>query len=459
MNQDELRRKHADVQQQYEELREKIAELQQAYAVATANTERATLKQQIATAEAAHAQMAQELAAIAQQLHPDDAPPGITAPTSVDTDTEIEVETLIELQQGGEPIFPPEPAEGKMRPNSPFYVERSGDRTVITAIRKPGQGVTITIKGPPQVGKSALLDRAIAAAHEAGKRIALINLQQFNTAAHADAATFLRAFCRRITDATGLHVPDDRLDAAWSEPLDATRRCTHYLQQHLLAGLMQPLVLALDEVDSLRTRPFCGDFLGMLRHWHTCRATEQAWRQLDLLLVTSVEPDQLVADRSQSPFVEPDQLVADRSQSPFDVSTLIELGDFTPEQVSLLNRRHGMPFTVVEERQLTALLNGHPYLTRRALYLVSAREQHFSPADIFVDAPNEVGPFGAYLRAQLQRLHAEPDLVAGMRQVLENQSCNEQLFLRLRSAGLVRRAGKAVLPRCQLYANYFREQL
>jgi hypothetical protein len=444
MNQDELRRKHADVQQQYEELREKIAELQQAYAVATANTERATLKQQIATAEAAQAQMAQELAAIAQQLHPDDAPPGITAPTGVDTDTEVEVETLIELQQGGEPIFPPESAEGSMRPNSPFYVERSGDRTVITAIRKPGQGVTITIKGPPQVGKSALLDRAIAAACEAGKRVALINLQEFSAAAHADAATFLRAFCRRITDAAGLDVPDDRLDAAWSEPLDATRRCTHYLQQHLLAGLTQPLVLALDEVDSLRTRSFCGDFLGMLRHWHTCRATEPAWRQFDLLLVTSVEPDQLVADRSQSPF---------------DVSTLIELGDFTPEQVSLLNRRHGMPFTVVEERQLTALLNGHPYLTRRALYLVSAREQHFSPADIFVDAPNEVGPFGAYLRAQLQRLHAEPDLVAGMRQVLENQSCNEQIFLRLRSAGLVRRAGKAVLPRCQLYANYFQEQL
>jgi len=444
MNQDQLRRKHADVQQQYEELREKIAELQQAYAVATENTERAPLKQQITAAEAAHARMAQELAAIEQQLHPDDAPPGITAPTGVDTDTDIEVETLIELQQGGEPIFPPEPAEGNMRPNSPFYVERPGDRTVITTIRKSGQGATITIKGPPQVGKSALLDRAIATAREAGKRVALINLQEFSAAAHTDADTFLRAFCRRITDAAGLDVPADRLDAAWNEPLDTTRRCTHYLQQHLLAELQQPLVLALDEVDSLHTRPFCGDFLGMLRRWHTCRATEQAWRQLDLLLVTSIEPDQLVTDRSQSPF---------------DVSMLIELSDFTPEQVSLLNRRHGIPFTVVEERQLTALLNGHPYLTRRALYLVAASEQHMFPADIFVDATNEAGPFGTYLRAQLQRLHAEPNLVAGMRQVLENQSCNEQIFLQLRSAGLVRRAGKAVLPRCQLYANYFREQL
>ncbi len=444
MNQDQLRRKHADVQQQYEKLREKIAELQQAYAVAPENTERATLKQQIAAAEAAHAQMAQELATIEQQLHPDDAPPGITAPAGGDTDTDIEVEMLIELQQGGEPIFPPEPAEGRMRPNSPFYVERPGDRTVITIIRKPGQGATITIKGPPQVGKSALLDRAIAAAREAGKRVALINLQEFSAVAHTDADTFLRAFCCRITDAAGLDVPAGRLDAAWNEPLTAVQRCTHYLQQYLPIGLTQPLVLALDEVDSLHTRPFCGDFLGMLRRWHTCRATDERWRQFDLLLVTSIEPDQLVADRSQSPF---------------DVSMLIELGDFTPEQVSLLNRRHGMPFTVIEERQLTALLNGHPYLTRRALYLVAAREQHMFPADIFVDATNESGPFGAYLRAQLQRLHTEPDLVAGMRQVLENQSCNEQIFLRLRSAGLVRRAGRAVLPRCQLYANYFREQL
>ncbi len=331
-----------------------------------------------------------------------------------------------------------------MRPNSPFYIERPGDRTVITTIRKPGQGATITIKGPPQVGKSALLDRAVAAAREAGKRVALINLQEFSAAAHTDADTFLRQFCRRMTAAAGLDGSADRLDAAWNEPLDVTRRCTHYLQQYLPIGLTQPLVLALDEVESLRTRPFCGDFLGMLRRWHTCRATDERWRQFDLLLVTSIEPDQLVTDRSQSPF---------------DVSTVIELSDFTPDQVSLLNRRHGMPFTSGEEQQLIALLNGHPYLTRRALYLVAARELRMTPADIFVDATSEEGPFGAHLRAQLQRLREHPDLVAHMRQVLENQTCAEQSCLRLRGIGLVRRAGKAVLPRCQLYANYLRERL
>ncbi len=442
MNQDQLRRKHAAVQQQYEELCKEITKLRQNLAIATESPEQTMLQQQIDAAETARTQVAQELAAIEQQLRPDDAPPGITAP--IVTDSAVEVEALIELQHGGEPIFPLERPEGSMRPDSPFYIERPGDRTAVEMIQRQVQGMIITIKGPPQVGKSSMLSRIIRAAQEAGKRVILLDLQQVATAARTDAATFLRQFCCRIMEVTGLKDLDQQLDTHWNAPVTAVQRCTSFIQQEVLARLPQPLVLALDHSESLLDTPCCRDFFGMLHSWHTHRATTLIWHKLDLLLVTSIEPAQLVSG--------PDQ-------SPFEASTLIEVTDFTSEQVALLNRRHGMPFSSGEERQLVSLLNGHPYLTRWALYLVAAREQRMTPADIFVDATYDTGPFGEHLQHTLLQLREQPELIAGMRQVLKNQHCDEQLFFRLRGVGLVRRNGQAVLPRCQLYRDYFQERL
>jgi AAA-like domain len=36
---------------------------------------------------------------------------------------------------------------------------------------------------------------------------------------------------------------------------------------------------------------------------------------------------------------------------------------------------------------------------------------------------------------------------------------DERVFFQLRGAGLVRREGRSVIPRCQLYAEYFRDYL
>ncbi|MBI2876580.1 MAG: AAA-like domain-containing protein [Candidatus Tectomicrobia bacterium] len=58
----------------------------------------------------------------------------------------------------------------EMDPQSTFYVERPSDQIALEAIGR--QGVTITIKGARQMGKSSLLVRTMDAAVEADKRIA-----------------------------------------------------------------------------------------------------------------------------------------------------------------------------------------------------------------------------------------------------------------------------------------------
>ena len=198
--------------------------------------------------------------------------------------------------------------EGTMDSQSAFYVERPSDAI---ALRTIGQrGVTITIKGPRQVGKSSLLIRTMEAAVNAGKRVAFLDFQLFDKAALADAELFFRQFCIWLTDI--LEMPD-RVDEYWNTPLGNSQRCTRYMQRYILKELGNPLVLAMDEVDKVFVTDFRNDFFAMLRSWHNSRATTPIWKQLDLTLVTSTEPYQLIDDLNQSPF---------------NVGQVIDLADF-----------------------------------------------------------------------------------------------------------------------------------
>ncbi len=325
---------------------------------------------------------------------------------------------------------------GTMDPRSAFYVQREGDLIALEAIER--FGVTITIKGPRQMGKSSMLVRITGgAAEKAGKRVVHVNFQLLKSSMR-DADTFFRQFCAVLTYQVGL---EDRLEDYWRMPLPNPFRCTEYVGRHLLDTLRTSVVLAIDEADAAFDGVFRTDFFGMLRAWHNNRAFEPIWRQLDLILVTSTEPYYFIDNMNQSPF---------------NVGEVIELQDFSLPQVADLNRRHGTPLTSKQESQLMALLNGHPYLVRWALYLVASGRT--SAADIFGQAFDDRGPFGNHLRSLLLRLHGKEELVQGMRQVFREGVCRDQrTFFRLRGAGLVRKEGTAVLPRCQLYAGFLQE--
>lgn len=329
--------------------------------------------------------------------------------------------------------------EGTIDPQSAFYVVRSSDSVALDAIQR--QGVTITIKGPRQMGKSSLLMRLIQAAINSGRQVAFLDFQLFDRTALYEADTFFRQFCAWLTEELDM---ENRVEDHWHRSGGGNiLRCTRYVGRYLLPSLTHPLTLAMDEVESIFDTPFRSDFFSMLRSWHNYRATNPLWKQLDLLLVTSTEPYQLIADLNQSPF---------------NVGEVIELTDFTPEQVHDLNRRHGSPFLPAEEQQLTELLHGQPYLVRRALYLVAT--QRLSVAELFTRASEDRGPFGDHLRYHLFRLHNNKHLIQGLQQVISAQTCaDEDVFFRLHGAGLVRRVGRMVLPRCPLYAAYFGERL
>ncbi|MEM9273595.1 MAG: AAA-like domain-containing protein [Cyanobacteria bacterium P01_F01_bin.143] len=330
--------------------------------------------------------------------------------------------------------------EGTIDLESNFYVTREEDAVALATIQQ--QGVTITIKGPRQMGKSSLLIRIMNAARELNKKAIFLDFQFFDKTALSDADLFYRQFCRWLS--IKLRLPD-QTEQWWQDfgLMGNPLTCTFYVQDYLLTKLNNPIVMAMDEVESMFGSPFRTDFFGMLRGWHNSRATEPIWKQLDLALVTSTEPYQLIEDLNQSPF---------------NVGQVLELKDFSLEQMDDLNQRHDNPFSQVQLAQLMDLLHGHPYLVRKAMHLVASKR--ISVEDFFKRSSDEQGPFGDHLRYHLSRVYDHDNLINGLLQVFNTENCcDERVFFRLRGAGLIRREGRKVVPRCELYRLYFQEHL
>jgi MinD-like ATPase involved in chromosome partitioning or flagellar assembly len=326
---------------------------------------------------------------------------------------------------------------GTMDPESKFYIEREGDALCQTDIAR--QGVTITIKAPFQLGKSSLLVRTMEHAAAAGKAVAFLDLQLLDRDTLENPEAFFRTLCHWITNELDLA---DEVDRFWEARLGHAQRCTSYIRRHVLHEVDGSLILAMDEVDHMFDCPFRSDFFGMLRSWHNSRRPGNDWKRLDLVLVMSTEPYLLIDDLKQSPF---------------NVGQVIELDDFTPDQVRDLNARHGSPLSEAQLARLMSLIGGHPYLVRRALYLVASGQ--IDAETLMANAARDDGPFGDHLRRHLFRFRDKPDLRQAMAQIVAHNTCSDDLlFFRLRGAGLARRAGPAVIPRYGLYDAYFRER-
>jgi len=330
--------------------------------------------------------------------------------------------------------------EGTMPHQSPFYIERETDEEAMNALNEI-EGVTITIKGPRQMGKSSLLTRLLIEAKAQGMHTAFLDFQLIENATMEIADVFYKQFCSLLSWEFEI---EDRTEELWKIPLGYVQKTTNYIQRHLLKEMPDvQILLAMDEVERMFASPFRSDFFSMLRSWHNNRARGGDWTRLNMALVTSTEPYQFIADLNQSPF---------------NVGQVVELVDFTLEQVFDLNPRHYRPLTEAQIRQLHDLLGGHPYLTRKALYLVASQRTTFT--EMLDKAYEDDGPFGDHLRNYLFRMGNQEKLKAGLVQVIKSQRCpDERVFFQLRGAGLVKRIGSAVLPRNQLYAGYFEKRL
>ena len=324
----------------------------------------------------------------------------------------------------------------KLRDN--FYIERRADEQLKREVAK--QGSTTTIRASRQTGKSSLLVRGVNYAREQGAKIVNLDLQRIDSDRMADPDIFLRDFAEYVVRKLRLDLKE--VANFWQGSLGSQEKLTSLMEDYVLLETGSQIILALDEVDRLLSVPFHSDFFALLRSWHNSRALEEAWDNLNIVMVISTEPYQLISDFNQSPF---------------NVGLKIYLEDFDERQLRDLNLRHGSPVAEADFPMLQSLLGGHPYLTRKAMYHLVADRMTWP--ELTESAAQDQGPFGDHLRRHLWLLRDRPDLQQALKEIIDyNRHDDETAVFRLLQAGLVSGSGDSYACRCDLYRIYFSDK-
>lgn len=339
------------------------------------------------------------------------------------------------------PVAEPELPEGQVDLASAFYVERPPiEERCYEAIVKPG--ALIRIKAPRQMGKTSLMARIMQHAGQQGYRTVPLSFQIADAAIFSDLDRFLKWFCASVT--RRLRLPN-RVAEFWDEIFGSKDNCTAYFEEYLLPEITDPLVLCLDEVDMVFNHAeLAADFFGLLRAWHESAKNLDLWKRLRLVVVHSTEV----------------YIPMNVNQSPFNVGLPIELPEFTTNQVKHLAHRHGLGWTTADVEQLMAMVGGHPYLVRTALYHIARRD--LTLQTLLETAPTDAGLYGDHLRRHLWNLERHSDMAFAVKRLVATKSPvrleSVQAF-QLYSMGLVHLQGNDVTFRCDLYRHYFRDRL
>ena len=342
-----------------------------------------------------------------------------------------------------EPELKREPG-GSVPLKSGLYVDRSPiEADCFTEIEQPG--ALIRIKAPRQMGKTSLMARILNHAREQGYQTVPISFQRADSCLFNDLDLLLKWFCSQV----GRRLKKlSELEDYWIG-FGSKDKCNAYFEECLLADLETPLVLALDEVDMVFPHPaIADDFFALVRSWYESARYgdfgSELWENLRLVIVHSTEA----------------YVPLNINQSPFNVGKNVELVEFTPEQVQDLAERYDPSAGTSQTQALMALVGGHPYLIRKALYHL--RREDLTLRALAETAATEAGIYSDHLRRHLYVLQDYPQLAEAFRQVVTKRRpvcIDAESSFKLESMGLVRLAGNEATPRCEVYREYFNDHL
>ncbi|MEG3897471.1 MULTISPECIES: AAA-like domain-containing protein [unclassified Microcoleus] len=341
------------------------------------------------------------------------------------------------------PAAPPELPGGQVEIASRFYIDRPPiESRCYETIAQPG--ALIRIKAPRQMGKTSLMARILHHAEVQGSRTVALSFQLANRRIFTNSDTFLQWFCASIGQELGML---EQLPKCWelADLIGSNQCCKAYFEQYLLSESSKPLTLGLDESDRLFESPeIADDFFGLLRALHEEAKRRDIWKKFRLIVVHSTEV----------------YIPLDVNKSPFNVGLPIELLEFNSQQVQDLAARHGINWSATEVAEMMALVGGHPYLVRLAMYRIARQDVTLN--HLLKSATTEAGIYSDHLRRHLWNLEKYPELIEAMREVSSVQKpvrLRLELAFKLNSMGLVKQEGNYCSARCTLYEEYFRDRL
>lgn len=324
-----------------------------------------------------------------------------------------------------------------------FYIERHTiEERCYSEILKPG--CLLRIKAPWQTGKTELMSRLIHYVEQKEYRTAVLNLRDATQDDFSNLDNFLQWFCTIVADRFELTTS---VEEHWRKSIGNSKiKCRSYFEKYLLPG-KTPLALALDEVDRIfPIREIASEFLGMLRTWHEDAKTRQLWRQLRLVVLHSEIYTEV-----------------DINQSPFNAGYEIILTDFNQEQVLDLAQRYGLNFDTAKVTQLMAIVGGHPYLVGEALKHIG--QQDTTLEEVLQTSHTAWGIYSRHLERHWMNLQSNSELARALEKIVLanspvefNSQLNQSMAMKLNDLGLVKLSNNSVMPRYELYRQYFRSR-
>ncbi|MEO1396244.1 MAG: AAA-like domain-containing protein [Cyanobacteria bacterium J06634_5] len=342
------------------------------------------------------------------------------------------------------PVADLELPSGTMPLDSAFYIRREPwDTRCLQEIEN--RGGLVRVKAPRQMGKTSLLVRIRDRADALNYRTVTLDFLETDERTFTDSSLFFKRLCALVSRKLGLS--PRKVTEFWDEELFGPKEnCTDYFEEYVLSKIETSLFLGLDELDRLFPyEAVSKEFLTLLRSWNEKAKVDATWAKLKLAIAHSTES----------------YIVLESNVSPFNVGLAVELPEFTAAQMLELLEKHGLNWTSADMDALMAMVGGHPYLVRLALYHIA--QQDLTLKQLLTEAPTDAGIYGEHLRRHLWNLQQHPALAKAFEQVIVSEhpvELKSMLAFKLNGMGLVNLQGNGVVLRHEsLYRPYFRSRL
>ncbi len=343
---------------------------------------------------------------------------------------------------------------GTLRHDAPSYVERQADRDLYEGLVRGDFCYVLTSR---QMGKSSLMVRTAKRLRENGINVVALDLTAIGQ--NLTPEQWYDGLLTRVGQQLGL---EEALEHFWLEQgrLGPVQRLFNGLRTVAMARRPGPLVVFIDEIDTVRGLPFSTDeFFAAIRECYNRRSEDAEFRRLTFCLLGVATPSDLIRDTRTTPF---------------NIGRRIELHDFQEtEGVALakgLNREEGLAHRLWQ--RIFHWTQGHPYLTQRLCQAVVTAPSVQSPAQ--VDALCEELFFSPrardrddnliFVRERLIRGEVEPVnllnlylQIWGHRKTIKDDETNVFVNL-LRLSGIVRAHRGKLEVRNRIYQRVFDER-
>lgn len=228
-----------------------------------------------------------------------------------------------------------------------LYVARRADRELFEALR---HGEFCYILAPRQIGKSSLRIRVGQALAREGVRCVSIDFSGIGSTS-VTIDEWYYSIADDIAQALGL----PNLDLFWTthQHLTPVHRWYRFIRNELLDRVTGPVVVFIDEVDSVLALSFAtDDFFASIRSAYNLRADDPDYGRLTFCLLGVAAP----AD-----------LIQNSVRTPFNIGREIRLDDFSRAELATL--RPGLEGLGCDPDALLDAVYvwtaGHPYMTQR----------------------------------------------------------------------------------------------